>query len=251
MLAILQARYSSSRLKGKAIKPILGKEMLLHQIQRIQKSKEIKKLIIATSTDKSDDIIEKLCINNDISVFRGDLKNVLDRFYQCAKENNAKDVIRLTGDCPLIDSEIIDSTIRHYKNGKYDYVSNVLIPSFPDGQDVEVMSMKTLKTAWENATKNSEKEHVTYYITQRKDKFNLGNYKNKDDLSHLRWSVDELEDFVFVLRVYENLYNKNNNFSMEDILSLLEKHPEFLEINSHIEHNLGLKKSLLEDRQLN
>jgi spore coat polysaccharide biosynthesis protein SpsF len=244
MLAILQARYSSSRLKGKTTKLILGKEMLLHQIQRIKQSKEISKLIVATSNHKSDEVIKKLCTDNNIAVFCGDLENVLDRFYQCAKINNAKDIVRLTGDCPLIDSNIIDKTIKHYKNKKYDYSSNVLIPTFPDGLDVEVMSMNTLKIAWENAKKSYDLEHVTYYITQRKDKFNLGNYTNKDDLSYLRWSVDELEDFIFVSKVYENLYKKNPNFLMDDILKLLKNKPELLKINSHIERNLGLKKSL-------
>ena len=244
MLAILQARYSSSRLKAKATKLILGKEMLLHQIQRIEKSKEITKLVVATSSDVSDDVIEKLCTNNNIEVFRGSLENVLDRFYQCAKVHNATNIIRLTGDCPLIDVNIIDDTIRYHIKGGYDYSTNTLPPSFPDGLDIEVMSMNTLKIAWENATEKYDLEHVTYYITQRKNKFHLGNYANKDDLSHLRWSVDELEDFIFVTKVYENLYKENPNFLMDDILRLIKSNPKLLNINSHIKRNLGLLKSL-------
>ena len=140
ILAILQARFSSSRLPGKVLKSILGKPMLLHQIERIQNSKRIDKLVVATSIEKSDNVIEEICLDNDIEVFRGSLDNVLDRFYQCAKLYNPEHIVRLTGDCPLVDWQAIDQTIQYHVKGKYDYVNNRSKPAFPDGLDVEVIT---------------------------------------------------------------------------------------------------------------
>ena len=130
ILAILQARTNSFRLPGKVLKPILGKSMLLHQIERIQNSNMIDKLVVATSTNVSDDAIEKMCQDNNIKVFRGDLSNVLDRFFQCARQYKPKHVVRLTGDCPLADWKVIDQTIQYHIKGKYDYVNNRLKPAF-------------------------------------------------------------------------------------------------------------------------
>ena len=247
ILAILQARFTSSRLPGKVLKPILSKPMLLHQIERIQNSKRIDKLVVATSTEKSDDGIEKMCLDNNIEVFRGSLDNVLDRLYQCAKPYNPKHVVRLTGDCPLADWQAIDQTIQCHIKGKYDYVNNRSKPAFPDGLDVEVITYSALKSACDNAVLPSEKEHVTYYVKNRKDKFKLGYFYSAKDLSHMRWTVDKPEDFILVERIYKNLYKNNPKFLMKDVLELLNNQPELLKINSHIEASEGMKKSLKED----
>jgi len=249
ILAILQARTSSSRLPGKVLKPILGKEMLLRQIERIQYSNMIDKLVVATSINASDDAIEKMCQDNNIKVFRGDLNNVLDRFCQCARQYNPKYVVRLTGDCPLADWQVIDQTIQYYIKGKYDYVNNRSKPAFPDGLDVEVISYSALKSACDNAVLPLEKEHVTLYVRHRKDKFKLGYYYSAKDLSHMRWTVDEPEDFILVEKIYKNLYKNNPKFLMKDVLELLNNEPELLKINSHIGTSEGLKKSLKEDEE--
>jgi spore coat polysaccharide biosynthesis protein SpsF (cytidylyltransferase family) len=249
ILAILQARFSSSRLPGKVLKLILDKPMLLHQIERIQNSKRIDKLVVATSTDKSDDSIEKMCLDNDIEVFRGSLDNVLDRFYQCAKSYNPESVVRLTGDCPLADWKAIDQTIQYHIKGKYDYVNNRSKPAFPDGLDVEVITYSALKSACDNAVLPSEKEHVTLYVRHRKDKFKLGYFYSTKDLSHMRWTVDEPEDFILVEKIYKNLYKNNPKFLMKDVLELLNNQPELLKINSHIGTSEGMKKSLKEDEE--
>ena len=247
ILAILQARFTSSRLPGKVLKPILSKPMLLHQIERIQNSKRIDKLVVATSTEKSDDGIEKMCLDNNIEVFRGSLDNVLDRLYQCAKPYNHKHVVRLTGDCPLADWQAIDQTIQCHIKGKYDYVNNRSKPAFPDGLDVEVITYSALKSACDNAVLPSEKEHVTLYVRHRKDKFKLGYFYSSKDLSHMRWTVDEPEDFNLVEKIYKNLYKNNPKFLMKDVLELLNNNPELLKINSHIGTSEGMKKSLKED----
>ena len=249
ILAILQARFSSSRLPGKVLKSILGKPMLLHQIERIQNSKRIDKLVVATSIEKSDNVIEEICLDNDIEVFRGSLDNVLDRFYQRAKLYNPEHIVRLTGDCPLVDWQAIDQTIQYHVKGKYDYVNNRSKPAFPDGLDVEVITYSTLKNAFNNAILPSEKEHVTYYVRQRKDKFKLGYFYSTKDLSHMRWTVDESEDFILVEKIYKNLYKNNPKFSMKDVLELLNNKPELLKINSHIGASEGMKKSLKEDEE--
>lgn len=247
ILAILQARVSSSRLPGKVLLPIVGVPMLLRQIERITLSKKIDRLLVATSADSSDDAIETLCRQNKVDFFRGSLDDVLDRFYQAALPFQADQIVRLTGDCPLADPEIIDQTIDFHLSGKYDYTSNCLEPTFPDGLDVEVFRMDCLKEAWKEARLPSQREHVTPFIYQNPSRFRIGHYKNNIDLSHLRWTVDEEEDFKLVAKIYETLYPLNKNFSTADILDFLEKHPELKTINKKYQRNEGYQKSLSQE----
>jgi spore coat polysaccharide biosynthesis protein SpsF len=244
IFAILQARTSSTRLPGKVLKPILGCSMLSLQIERIQRSKKIDKLIVATSNERSDNDIGNLCINIQIPCFRGSLDDVLDRFYQTAMQYKLEHVVRLTGDCPLIDPEIIDDVIEFYLKGGYDYATNSMVPyTFPDGLDVEVFRFTVLEKAWHEALLSSHREHVTPFIRQHPELFKVGHYKNEVDLSHLRWTVDEPEDFEFISQIYKELYPQNPTFITEDILELINRKPSLLEINSHVERNLGAKKS--------
>lgn len=247
ILAILQARTSSSRLPNKALKPILGKAMLLHQIERTQRSKTIDKLVVATSTDSSDDAIEKLCRDNNIAIFRGDLDNVLDRFYRCAKTYNPKYVVRLTGDCPLTDYQVIDNAIEYCLKNGFDYVATAL--TFPNGLDVEVFTMDVLSEAYKKASLPSEREHVTQGIRKMGNKFKLGELNFDKDLSSMRWTVDMPEDFILVEKIYQKLHKNNPNFLTDDILKLLEKEPGLKEINNSFVRNEGLEKSLKEDQQ--
>lgn len=247
ILAILQARFSSSRLPGKVLKPILGKTMLLHQIERIQYSKMIDKLVVATSIDASDDEIEKMCLSNNVCVFRGDLNDVLDRFYQCAKDYNPTHIVRLTGDCPVADWQVIDDVINYCLAGKYDYIATS--SNYAEGLDCEVMTTKALTTAWENATLPSEKEHVTHYINQRKGEFKTALFDSNEDLSGHRWTVDEPEDFVLIEKIYQNLYPTDPQFLTQDILNLLKKNPKLIKINTGIIRNEGLLKSLGSDKE--
>jgi len=246
ILAILQARYSSSRLPKKVLKPILGKPMLFHQIQRLQNSKLIDDLVVATSTSSSDDPIENMCLENNINLFRGNLENVLDRFYQCAKRYNPDYIVRLTGDCPLIDWKVVDQTIEFFLDGNYDFAETSL--KYPDGLDTEIMTMQSLKRAWENAELPSEKEHVTQFIVNRADEFHNGILEPNHDMTHMRWTVDEPEDFMFVEKIYQALYAKNPFFLTEDILNLLKKKPKLIKINNKFIRNEGLEKSLVEDK---
>lgn len=229
---------------------LLGEPMLARQIERINRSRLINKLLVATSDDPSDSPLAELCERLHVECHRGSLDDVLDRFYQAAVTHDPDTIVRLTGDCPLADPQVIDNVIRAFLNSEADYLSNCLEPSFPDGLDVELFSFEALRSAWENGTLKSEREHVTPYITGHLEKFKLANYSNDQNLSHLRWTVDEPEDFEFVRAVYERLYERNPRFGMSDILALLESDPQLGRINTGFKRNEGLAKSLAEDEVL-
>jgi Spore coat polysaccharide biosynthesis protein F, CMP-KDO synthetase homolog len=258
-LIILQARMSSSRLPNKVLMPILGKPMLAHQIERVSRLKTPHKLIIATSTQTSDDPIAQLCRELDqqlnISCFRGSLDNVLARYYQTAIEfgenKTIKNIVRITGDCPLIDSDIIEHVINLFLKSNVDYCSNCIPATLPDGLDVEVFSFASLKKAYQLANKPSEREHVTPFIRNNPQLFTVNNYNHQPDLSHYRWTVDEPEDFELITKIYQALYPKKPNFKLADILELIAEQPELSKINQHIIRNEGLIKSELAEQNLN
>lgn len=247
IVAILQARASSSRLPNKVLKPILGTPMLQHQLERVNRSKLIDHLVVATSVESSDDELAKLLGQLDVNVYRGSLDDVLDRFYHAAVELQPTHVVRLTGDCPLMDPAVIDDVIAHHLETGADYTSNVSPPSFPDGLDVEVMTYSTLEKAWKAASLASDREHVTSYIRKKESGFAVQNLENEKDLSALRWTVDELDDFNFVTEIYAHLYRDNPEFNTKDILNLLVVKPELGNINQGYERNEGYFKSLLKD----
>ncbi|MDT8375577.1 MAG: glycosyltransferase family protein [Mariprofundaceae bacterium] len=249
ILAILQARMSSSRLPGKVLKPVLGVPMLLRQIERISRSRLIDKLCVATTSDATDNPVSKLCEENSIPCFRGSMDDVLDRYYQAAKKHGAEHIVRLTGDCPLTDPAVIDDVIRFYVDGNYDFVSNCICPTFPDGLDVAVFSRAVLEESWREAMLPSHREHVTSYARQAEGRYKIGSYEASCDRSHLRWTVDEKDDYDFVVRVYEELYPENPAFTSEDVVSLLSEKKDIASINSRFIRNEGLLKSLAEDQE--
>jgi spore coat polysaccharide biosynthesis protein SpsF len=247
VLGILQVRLSSTRLPGKVLKEIMGYPMLVLQIERLRRVSLFDKLIVATSTDPSDNPLAEFCRNIKIECFRGDLSNVLARFYNAASQYEADTIVRLTGDCPLTDPAVIDGGIKYFQQNDFDYISNTLERTCPIGLDFEVFIYSALKTAYNEAELPSEKEHVTSYIYNHPGIFKIGQYKNNIDLSHLRWTVDEPSDFEFVRQVYEALYPIKPDFTTNDILLLLEKRPELNKINAGIDHSKGYNNSLKED----
>lgn len=220
-VSIIQARTSSTRLPKKVLLPILGKPMLLRQIERIQRVFGSDKLLVSTSRDSSDDELVAMLEENNIDCYRGSLNDVLDRYYQAAKLYKAKHIVRITGDCPLIDPELTDQVISVHLRDNNDYTSNGMPPTFPDGLDVEVIRFEALYEAWKNAGMLSEREHVTQYIIKHPERFRLGNVAAKKDHSNHRWTVDEPEDFHFITAIYNQLYPQNRYFSTADILTLL------------------------------
>jgi len=153
----------------------------------------------------------------------------------------------LTGDCPLFDPVLIDRVISFHLQGKFDYTSNTVEPTYPDGLDVEIIRFSCLEQAWKETTLPSQREHVTLYVYQHPERFKIGSFKNDTDLSSLRWTVDEPLDFELVTRIYEALYPSNPAFSTDDILGFLDKNTGLKTLNTRYQRNEGLQKSLLED----
>lgn len=244
-LIILQARTSSSRLPGKVLMPILGQPMLSHQIHRLKQVKTPNKLIVATSILASDNAIAALCKDLQVECFRGSLNDVLERYAQAAKANNPAgeitNIVRVTGDCPLIDSSIIDDVIKLFVKDNVDYCSNCFPATLPDGLDVEVFSLDALEKAQTLCESKADREHVTPFIWRNPEIFSQSNFNYTSDLSHYRWTVDEPEDFELVDKIYQALFPSNQNFSLPDILSLLEQQPKL----SHINHKFALNSSLV------
>lgn len=250
IVLIIQARMSSTRLPEKVLKTLLGKPMLQQQIERIYLAKHFDRVVVSTSLDPSDDPIETFCQNISVCCFRGSLEDVLDRYYQCACRYKAAHIIRITADCPLIDPEVIDQVIQTHLIQQNDYTSNVGIETFPDGLDIEIMSFKTLETAWKNAQKPSEREHVTVYIRNHSEMFKTGNIESKINRAHLRWTVDYEEDFLLVETIYKHFLSSGNpKFTSNEIYSLLEKNPVLLNINKNHQRNEGYTLSLQKDTQ--
>lgn len=247
ILGVLQARMGSSRLPGKVLMPVLGEPMLLRQIERIRRCKHIDNLVVATSTSASDDALVELCHTRGIAVGRGSESDVLSRFIDVAAPFAPAAVVRLTGDCPLADPEVIDAVVALFKSKDLDYASNVEPATFPDGLDAEVIRWSVLAQANKDAVLPSHREHVTLYVRAQPEKFRAATHTRTPDLSHLRWTVDEPADLEFVRRVYDALYPVKPGFVTADILNLLDHNPNFAAINSGFERNEGLRKSLEAD----
>jgi spore coat polysaccharide biosynthesis protein SpsF len=233
IVAIIQARMCSTRLPGKVMKDISGKPMLWHVIYRVKYSKLINKIVVATSTNKEDDIIENFCKENRILFYRGDEEDVLKRYYEAAKIYNGNKIVRITSDCPLIDPEIVDIVIKEHLKDEVDYTSNTIERTFPRGLDTEVFNFEALERANEMAKEKYQREHVTIFIYENPHLFKIKNVRNFKDLSHLRWTVDEERDLIFVREIYKRLY-KGNIFFMRDILEVLEKEIDLKKINEMV-----------------
>jgi len=237
IVIVVQARMSSSRLPGKVLLPVLGKSILYRMIERLQMITHEAKIVIATSEDETDDVIAIEAEQMNVACYRGSLNNLLDRHYQVAKLYNADLVLKIPSDCPLIDPGIIDEVLDFYFEhpGKYDYVSNLHPATFPDGNDVEIMTMDCIKKTWYEAQRLLELEHTTPYIWEHQEIFRIGNvtWDNGKDysMSH-RFTIDYEVDYQFIKRVYEELYPKKKDFSCDDILNLLNEKPEIYNINA-------------------
>ena len=248
IIAVIQARVGATRLPGKVLKKIEGKTVLEHVINRVKAAKNISDIVVATTVNKEDLKIVKLCASLGISIFCGSEDDVLDRYYQTARLFKADHIVRITSDCPLIDPQIIEEVIELYFQKKADYASNTMPETFPDGLDTEVFSYKTLKKAWKNAKLSSEREHVTPYIRKYPNIFKIVNLKCEYNLNDKRWTLDEPEDFKFIKIIYKNLYSEDSLFGMIKILDFLKKHPEIEELNNNIIRNEGYLKSLEKDK---
>lgn len=237
ILILVQARTGSSRFPNKVLQPVMGKSILIHQLERIQGIRTQAEIVVITSQEEADNAIVYESEKHGFSVFRGSLEDLLDRHYQAAKAYQADWVVKIPSDCPLIDPRIIDQMFDYcyQQEGAFDYISNLHPSSYPDGNDVEIMTFSALEKAWKEAKRPLEREHTTPYFWENPELFQLGNWVwesgLKYDMSH-RFTLDYPEDLAFIDQVYQHLYSINPLFSLEKILSLLEEHPEIYQINS-------------------
>lgn len=221
-LVVLQARMSSSRLPGKVLKDINGKPMIYWQIQRILKA-NIDKLVLVTSNDKSDDVLAKYVAGLGVEVYRGSLEDVFSRFLNVAQMQKALNVVRLTGDCPLVMPDLIHSMIANYQHTQTDYLSNTNPPSFPDGLDVEIFSASCLEKLTKYKLSKQELEHVTLGIYSRPEVFSLRNFRSPESLESFRWTVDYPEDLHFIRSIFGHFKGREESILISDVLKLLRK----------------------------
>jgi spore coat polysaccharide biosynthesis protein SpsF len=233
VLAVLQARMSSSRLPGKVLRPILGRPMLGRHLDRLRRSTRLERLVVATSTDPSDDAVAAFCSVEGVGCHRGSLADVLARYEGALRaQGPAENVVRLTGDCPLADPEIIDRLVDLHVAGGYDYSSNTRVLTFPDGLDAEIMTSAALFEMAAEARDPFEREHVTPFLYRHSERFRLGSLVNDANLGHLRWTVDTEDDFRMVEAVFRGLLSRKPFFGYADTLAFLEANPEIAAINA-------------------
>ncbi|WP_209121731.1 cytidylyltransferase domain-containing protein [Alkalihalobacillus sp. BA299] len=235
--AIIQARMGSTRLSGKIMKDIKGRTVLSHVIERVNQSNIIDEIIIATTVQERDKVIENEAIKCGAKVYRGSEEDVLSRYYEAAKENSIDIIVRITSDCPVIDANIIDDIVNFYLDGKYDVVTNagsdLSQRTFPRGLDTEVFSFEVLEDAFNNGREKYHREHVTPFIYENSNKIYY--FKNDVNYSMYRWTLDTKEDFELIIEIYNRLYKGRHDFYLQDIINIFKQEPKLFTINAHIE----------------
>jgi spore coat polysaccharide biosynthesis protein SpsF len=234
VIAIIQARMGSTRLPGKVLMKVGGRPLLALQLDRILKSKELDKVVIATSTLDKDDVIKFFCSDYGIECYRGSEDDVMSRYYNCAKKYNSDIVVRMTADCPLIDPEIIDKIVQKFQNDNVDYCGNTVPPEtskFPDGSDIEVFSMSALERANIEIKDTHFREHVTFQFWQDQS-YTSSQYTQDRDWSKYRITVDYQEDFEVVKYVFNELKVKNIFGDLDEIINIIDNNQEIKEKNS-------------------
>lgn len=238
ILAIVQARMGSTRFPNKVMQPVLGTPLIELLFRRLSKSRTIGKILLATSDDLGNQPLVDHVRGLGFEVFQGSESDVLDRFYQAAAPHHPDAVVRITGDCPLIDPDVVDLVVQAYLGAGVDYVSNAMPPTFPDGLDCEVFSFRALERAAAEATEPAHREHVTPYLRES-GKFTTFNVAGEADCSRERWTVDEPEDLEVVAAVFAH-FAPRTDFGWEEIMSLKKSEPELFDANRGIGRNEGL-----------
>ena len=239
IVATIEARMTSSRLPGKILKEVMGKPMLERLIERVNRSKHIQEIVVATTTSPQDEETQKACQQMGVSCYRGSEDDVLERVLKTAKAHQADLIVELTGDCPLLDPATIDAVIEKFLDNAphYDYVSNVLERTFPRGMDTQIFPTKVLDEVNQLTKDPADRENVSLYIYEHPEKYKLGNVKAPEALHRpdLRLTVDLPEDYELVCNIYKELYPKKPDFNLQDIIELLDNKPELLNLNAHIQ----------------
>lgn len=246
-LLIVQARMTSTRLPGKVLLPLAGEPMLTRLVERLRRVQRADGIVIATTTNATDDPIAALCSQLGVPCHRGSEHDVLSRYADAARLHGADVVVRITSDCPLIDPSLIDQVIAVHEEGDSDYVSNMLPPTWPYGMAVEVFSAAALAQAHAEATQAAEREHVTPFIYWHPERYRLRNVASPVDLSQHRWTVDTPEDYALVGRLFDHLMPTHPHFTQADVLALLDAHPDWIAINQHIQQKPATQTQTLKE----
>lgn len=252
--AVVQARMGSTRLPGKVLLPLEGTPVIGWIYERLTRCANLDRIVVATGDDASNDVLADALAGLGIPVFRGSEHDVLDRYYRAARAVRADAVVRVTGDCPLIDPELVDRVVERFVAGKgaVHYVSNISPPTFPDGLDVEVMSIEALHAAWREAEWDSEREHVTPYIRNRPERFPQENVRSETDYSGLRWTLDEEKDYEFLSALTAGAAERGwvpKETGFGGWLELIARNPSLSGMNGGIMRNEGAARSILADRK--
>ena len=237
IVAIVQARMGSTRFPNKVMRPICATPMIGLLLERLSGAQRLDDVVLATSDDVRNEPLASYVREIGYVVYRGSENDVLDRYYQAARGLGADVVVRITGDCPLIDPTVVDGVIARFLDSGVDYAANILPPSYPDGLDAEVFSFRALETAWRQATAAREREHVTPFIRES-PQFSRASYVNATNESGERWTVDEPEDFMVVERVFRH-FHPRRDFGWLEVLALRQEHPQWFVSNQHLRRNEG------------
>ena len=246
-VAIVQARMGSQRLPGKALKDLCGKPILQHVVERLRLARRLDEVVVAIPDAKKDDVLAEFCNKQGYSLFRGNEQDVLLRYWEAAGVFKADAVVRITADCPLIDPELVDVILeRHASSKENDYTSNVVVRTFPRGVDTEVVSRKCLERLHREATDPFYREHVTNYVLDHEENFNIKNVlRPQGDRSNLRLCVDTQEDLDVVQAVVQHLESKDGTasarWSIENVIAFLDKHPQLAALNTHVQQKADRK----------
>jgi spore coat polysaccharide biosynthesis protein SpsF len=241
VVVIIQARMGSTRLPGKVLLDLGGKPMLARVVSRCRQATMVDQVVIATSDDPSDDAIENYCLAQGYPCFRGSLHDVLDRYYQAARQFEASIIVRITADCPLIDPAVIDQVVSaligREQELKWDFVANRLPPpwkrSYPIGLDVEVCTFSALERAWKEAKEAHQREHVMPYLYEQEGRFQVLVLNHIPDYGDLRWTVDTPEDLALIRQIYSR-FDGGDGFSWMDVIELFQHEPALAEINASV-----------------
>lgn len=236
IVATIEARMTSTRLPGKVLKLIVGRPVLELLIERLQRAEHLDEIIVATTTNETDEPIINLCKRLNVKYFRGSEEDVLKRVLDAAKSVSADLIVEITGDCPFIDPNIVDECIQVFLKGEYDYVSNTIKRSFPIGFDVQVFPVSVLEEVNTLTSNPVDHEHVSIYIYEHPERYQLKNMEADGDMfwPDLGVTLDTQEDYELICSIFEELYPQNVTFSALDIIKLLRNKPELVSINQHI-----------------
>ncbi|HXZ33336.1 MAG TPA: glycosyltransferase family protein [Terriglobales bacterium] len=232
-LAIVQARMGSTRLPGKVLMDLGGETVLARVIHRLRKASLLDSIVVATSTSEKNDAVVRECERLQVLSFRGSEHDVLDRYYRCAENHAASAVVRITADCPLIDPGLVDLTIHAFFNNPCDYASNALVPTYPRGLDVEVLTRAALARASSEARNSYEREHVTPYLYEHPELFRLVSVKADANYSQYRWTLDTIEDLKLLRAIYAGFGNRND-FGWREVLQIIQVEPALFCLNAHV-----------------